>query len=335
MMDTFSRCHPIINMYYFIVVLGCTMFVQHPVLLILSFAGATSYAIYLKGSKSVIKRNLIFTLPLLIIVACLNPCFNHYGVTQLIYMEESGNWITLEATVYGVVLGAILFVVIEWFGCFNKVMTTDKFVYLFGKLLPAISLLLSMTLRFVPRFLRQLKRIRNAQKCVGMDVTNGGFIKRVKHGLGILSILITWALENAIDTADSMKNRGYGLPGRSAFSIYRFDRRDLMLTGIFSGLFLVIIYGLMHGAAFAQYDPRIILAGFTIQGYAADVTCSEAMARITFVAFAVFCFVPLLMNLAEDVRMKASLGQMGKRIDLTYRAIYEGIDEESSSKTDI
>lgn len=51
-------------------------------------------------------------------------------------------------------------------------------------------------------------------------------IKRAKHGIKIMSILVTWALENAIDTADSMKDRGYGLPGRTAFSIYRFDRRD-------------------------------------------------------------------------------------------------------------
>ena len=33
----------------------------------------------------------------------------------------------------------------------------------------------------------------------------------------ILSIMVTWCLENAIETADSMKSRGCGLPGRSAF----------------------------------------------------------------------------------------------------------------------
>lgn len=96
-------------------------------------------------------------------------------------------------------------------------MTSDKFVYLFGRIIPALSLVLSMSLRFVPRFTAQIKVISNAQKCVGRDVGSGGLIKRAKQGIKILSILVTWALENAIDTADSMKDRGYGLPGAPPF----------------------------------------------------------------------------------------------------------------------
>ncbi len=83
---------------------------------------------------------------------------------MLYYVESSGNWITLESLVYGIVLGAVMFVVIQWFSCYNEIMTTDKFIYLFGKLIPALSLILSMALRFVPRFLGQLKLIRNGQK---------------------------------------------------------------------------------------------------------------------------------------------------------------------------
>ena len=53
--------------------------------------------------------------------------------------------------------------------------------------------------------------------------------------------MVTWSLESAIDTADSMRSRGYGEPGRTAFSIYRFDDRDrgllLCLTPV--GLSLV------------------------------------------------------------------------------------------------
>lgn len=97
-------------------------------------------------------------------MALLNPMFNHYGVTMLYYVKSSGNWITLEALVYGVVLGAVMFVVIQWFSCYNKVMTTDKFIYLFGRIIPALSLILSMALRFVPRFTAQLKVIRSGRK---------------------------------------------------------------------------------------------------------------------------------------------------------------------------
>lgn len=48
--DAFSRCHPILNFFYFLLVLGFTMFVQHPVFLAVSFLGATAYAIWLCGA---------------------------------------------------------------------------------------------------------------------------------------------------------------------------------------------------------------------------------------------------------------------------------------------
>ena len=222
--DTFSSYHPAVAMLYFVLVIGMTMFLNHPVCLGISLVGALAYSIYLKGKKAV-RFNLAYMLPLLVITALINPAFSHQGVTILAYLP-SGNPLTLESILYGICAAFLLITVIAWFSCFNAVMTSDKFVYLFGRIIPALSLVLSMSLRFVPRFTAQIKVISNAQKCVGRDVGSGGLIKRAKQGIKILSILVTWALENAIDTADSMKDRGYGLPGRTAFSIYRFDRRD-------------------------------------------------------------------------------------------------------------
>ena len=141
MIDTFSLYHPFVNFFYFCVVLLFSMFNQHPVFLGISYAGAFSYAVLLNGWKKTAKQSFLFTLPCLTIIALMNPLFNHYGVTMLYYVESSGNWITLESLVYGIVLGAVMFVVIQWFSCYNKIMTTDKFVYLFGKLIPALSLI--------------------------------------------------------------------------------------------------------------------------------------------------------------------------------------------------
>ena len=74
-----------------------------------------------------------------------------------------------------------------------------------------------MVLRLVPKFKAQMKVISNAQKCVGRDATNGNWIDKMRNALKMISILTTWALENAIDTADSMKSRGYGLKGAHQF----------------------------------------------------------------------------------------------------------------------
>src|SRR5690606_15261610 len=109
-------------------------------------------------------------LPMLLFMAALNPLFNHQGVTILFYLERSGNPVTLESILYGI-SSAIMFVtVIMWFSCYNKVMTSDKFIYLFGRIMPKLSLLLSMTLRFVPRYIEKIREISYAQKCVGRDI---------------------------------------------------------------------------------------------------------------------------------------------------------------------
>lgn len=289
--DTFSGYHPAISMLYFVLVIGLTMFLNHPICLGISLVGALAYSIYLKGKKTV-RFNLVYMLPLLVITALINPAFSHQGVTILTYLP-SGNPLTLESILYGIYAAFLLSTVIAWFSCFNAVMTSDKFVYLFGRIIPALSLVLSMSLRFVPRFTAQIKVISNAQKCVGRDVSNGGLLKRAKHGIKILSILVTWALENAIDTADSMKDRGYGLPGRSAFSIYRFDRRDKwallflllcsggVLAGVFAGKLKFVYMPVLSGAAFDLWQ-----AG-------------------TFILYLALCAMPVIINGKEGLKWKA------------------------------
>ena len=231
-------------------------------------------------------------LPTLIIMALINPAFNHEGGTMLMYLP-SGNPLTLESIVYGIASSLMLITVVSWFSSFNSVMTSDKFVYLFGRIIPALSLILSMSLRFVPRFKAQIKVISNAQKCIGRDISNGSVLRRARQGIRILSIMVTWALENAIETADSMKGRGYGLPGRTAFSIFRFDRRDraaliyLLVCGAY-----IIIGSVLNGLYF-RYFPTI--KGVFITPYSISL----------FVAYTALCIMPVVINVREDLKWKA------------------------------
>lgn len=330
MKDAFSGCHPILNFFYFGTVLTFTMFVQHPVFLLISFVGAVIYGVVLNGWKRVLRMNLLGTLPGLLIVTLLNPAFNHYGVTPLLYLENSGNWVTLEALVYGLVLGSILFIMILWFSCYNHVMTSDKFIYLFGRIIPAMSLILSMSLRFVPEFIRRLDVIRSGQKCIGRDISNAGLIRKVKYGLNMFSILVTWALENAIETADSMKSRGYGLKGRTAFSVYHFDKRDRFAGMALLSLFCIVLYGCLRGAAFADYNPRILLAGMTVQGRKAPADCPLSLSIVTFASFTAFCLIPPLIDLSEKYAFGRSRKEVGKEISVTYREIYKELAGEKT-----
>ena len=288
--DTFSSFHPLVNFLYFLLVLLFGMCFMHPVCLVISLGSATAYNLYLKGRKG-LRFSLRFLLPMMILAAVLNPAFNHEGVTILTY-TPNGNPVTLESLIYGAASAFMLAGVVQWFSCYNEVMTADKFVYLFGRVIPALSLVLSMTLRFVPRFTAQLKTVRTAQRCIGRDVSDGGLLQRVKHGVTILSILVTWSLENAIETADSMKSRGYGLPGRTAFSIYRFDSRDKLALLWLGFCLWYIVFGWISGGLSFRYYPSIKVA---------DLGPFPLSFMLVYLAL---CLTPLILNRWEDVKWK-------------------------------
>ncbi|MDK2961152.1 MAG: energy-coupling factor transport system permease protein [Eubacteriaceae bacterium] len=307
MEDEFSGFHPVINFLYFLFVLIVSMFFTHPVILAIMLFSGMVYSTYLNGWKKTLKFNFLFMLPMLVIVALINPMFNHAGVTILFYLDN-GNPITLESIVYGVILAVMLMTVITWFSCYNRIMTADKFIYLFGKVIPALSLILSMVLRLVPKFKAQLKVITDGQKCIGRDPGSGNIIQRAKNGIHILSIMITWSLENAIDTADSMKARGYGLKGRSAFSVYRFDKRDGGIMALMLMLIIIFAIGIYMGNGFAQYNPIIIVNGLF------PLTFSSLM---TFGSVLVFAWMPLLINRFYGLKWKYFMRELsGQKEDL-------------------
>ena len=287
--DIFSGFHPLVNMAYFVLAIGFSFVFMHPVCLCVSFACGVAYMLVLDGRKA-LRFAAAFLLPVFLAAAVINPLFSHAGVTILAYLP-SGNPLTLESILYGLAAASMLVTVITWFRCYTAVMTSDKFVYLFGRVIPALSLILSMALRFVPRFTAQMKTVANAQRGIGRDVSQGTLFQRARHGMRILSVTVTWALENAIETADSMKGRGYVLPGRSAFSIFRFDRRD-RFTLLF--LFLCAAY-IITGAALGglRYLYFPLLAG-----------AWTAYSFSIFIVYLVFLALPLIFNGKEATQWK-------------------------------
>ncbi|MDD4780463.1 MAG: energy-coupling factor transporter transmembrane component T [Tissierellia bacterium] len=292
MKDAFSSYHPLVNFSYFVFVFAFSMVFMYPVCLGISLVCSFIYSISLRGKRAV-KFNFVFLLPMMLVTAIINPAFNHEGATILMYLH-TGNPLTLESIVYGIAASAMLAAMVCWFSCYNEIMTSDKFVYLFGRIIPSLSLILSMALRFIPRFKTRIKEVSEAQRCIGRDVSNGSIIERAGHGIRILSIMITWSLENAIETADSMRSRGYGLQGRTAFSIYKFDRRDKKaLISIFILGMFVLIGGILGGLKW-RYFP-------TMKG------ASLGIINISlWLAYMGLCLVPVIVHREEERQWKAT-----------------------------
>ena len=296
MQDRFAKYHPLVNFLYFTLVIGFSMALNHPLAQGISVICAIVYAVQTEGKKAVL-FSLKWCLPMVLLTAFINPAFSHEGVTVLLYLP-TGNPLTLESILYGLSSGAMIATVMLWFLNFNRVITSDKFIYLFGRIIPAMSLVLSMTLRFVPKFKAQLQLVTDAQKSIGRDISEGTLWQRMKIAVTVLSIMVTWALENAIETADSMKSRGYGLKGRTAFSIYRFDDRDklaLLYLG-FCGLYLLA--GSMVSAFGFRYFPSIRYIGLNA------VTLSFQF------VYLILCLMPVALNGAEERKWKAIHSKM-------------------------
>lgn len=245
--------HPAVNFLFFALMIGFTMFLNHPVYLLISLTGAVLCLLCLRGLRAVLKI-CSWLLPSAVVTALINGLFNHAGQTSLFLLPD-GNAVTLEALLSGAFSAVLLAAVMLWFFACTDVITSDQLLYLFGRILPSASLLISMTLRMVPRFSRQLAAIREAQQSMGISLKQGSLRQRFRNGTAMLSALITWALEDAVETADSMKSRGHGLPGRTSFSQYRLENRDKWLLGGMSICGFHLFCGVLSGGMDWQWYP--------------------------------------------------------------------------------
>lgn len=278
----FERCHPAVNLIFFVTVIFGTITFQHPIYLLVSCLSALAYCTKRNGLKGA-----VFFVTMLLLTAAYAlyyATFHHYGVTNLGVLF-TGNKITLESLVYGLVIGICVAGTVIWLSCMFSVFTADKTVYLFGRVSPRLSLLLSVAMRLTPRVKKQAKRINCARRGIGRGAGQGNVFRRMRNGMCIFSMLITWTLEAMATASDSMRSRGSALRGRTAFSVYRFDDRDrAFVIGVFSCLTLILM-ALLLGQGDMQYNPRIVFPKITVMSY------------VFLAGYTLLCVMPLALEL--------------------------------------
>ena len=291
----FERCHPAVNFLYFAAVIMGMITFQHPIFLAISFACAFAYSIKRNRRKALL-FNLV-TLPLIAAFALYYSSYHHFGVTVL-RQNFIGNNMTLESLVYGFVLGTVIAGVCIWFSCVYSVFTTDKVVYLFGRVSPRLSLFLAILLRMVPRIKKEAKKINTAQRGIGRGVNQGNLWQRVRNCIRIFSMLITWTIESLSTASESMRSRGSSLRGRKAFSIYRFDNRDRAYVITLFTCLTVMIMGVLLKQTDILYDPRIRMNPIT------------SMSFLFYAGYGFFCLMPLMLELWTEYRFKKARRQL-------------------------
>ena len=290
-MDAFSKRHPIVNFIFFLGAIGFGVVIQHPVYLAAGFGWSTAYYLLLNGRKGL---KLLFALvPLFLIMMLINPLFNTYGATVLCYVF--GRPYTLEALYYGAAVAAVLVLMLIWFGCYNAVLTSDKFTSLFGNLIPALSLLLVMVLRMIPNLMRKAAQFAGARKSIGKgSAENASRKENLTNGMTILSALTDWALEGGVVTGDSMRSRGYGCAKRTSFVVYRMTGIDAFLLGIQILLAAAVVATVISGGTTATYTPDYYIApvsGLHIGGFA---------------AYCAYLSIPTVLHIKETIQWHIS-----------------------------
>lgn len=288
MRSGFARLHPLVDLTFFVLVLAFAMFLSHPAVQLAGLVCAALFALRCTGRG--FGRRMAMLLPLMLLAAVVNPLVSHQGVTVL-FRFPSGNACTLESVLYGFSAAVRLGTAVLWFMGWNAVMTSDKFVYLFGRILPSLSLTLSMGLRFVPRLLRRTREVAQAQKLA--RPAERGWLAGIRRAGRVVSIVVTWALENALDTADSMKSRGYGLPKRTVFSLFRFTLRDGICLGVLAALGGIVLAGSLTGGLKWWYYP-------------APGGATGVQAALWTAAFVLLAAFPLIFDAKEAIQWRAS-----------------------------
>ena len=289
--DAFSKRHPIVNFLFFLGAIGFGVVIQHPAYLAAGFTFGTTYYLLLNGKKGT--KMLLGLLPLFLIMTAINPLFNVYGATILFHLF--GRPYTLEALYYGAAIAAVFVVMLIWFGCYNTVLTSDKFTSLFGNLIPSLSLLLVMVLRLIPNLMRKAAQLTGARESIGKGSGENATNKeKLTDGMTILSALTDWALEGGVVTGDSMRSRGYGSAKRTSFMIYRLTGIDLVLLVLQFLLAALVLATAMTGGTTATYTPDFYIAPVnreTVWG---------------FLAYCAYLSIPTVLHIKEAIQWHIS-----------------------------
>lgn len=269
-------------------VLFIGMFVTHPIILGIILIGGVLSNIFLVNGKMFVK-DIFYYFILFLLLALTNPLFSHNGETILFFMNDKP--ITMEAILYGGTIALMIIGVIYWCKCYQSIMTVDKFLYLFSKMIPKLALIISMAIRFIPLFRRQAKVVFQVQRTIGL-YSSASIVDRILGGLRVFDSLLMWSIENSVETANSMLARGYGGNKRSNYTIFTFYKRDIggmifCLTG-----FLCYFIGWKKGIFEFHFYPYLS----TISG--------SFMFNTECLIITIFMFFPTLITIKEKLQWK-------------------------------
>jgi energy-coupling factor transport system permease protein len=188
--------------------------------------GAVGLAVLAAGLAAGLGRQLVraslFALALGVFVALVNALVTRNGLTVIVRLGDlpilGHTDITLEATVYGAILGLRAALLVLCGVLYTLAVDPDEVMRLFRRVSFRSALTATLGTRMVPILLRDSRRLADAQRC-----RPGGPATRVHLMRAATSNL----LDRALDVAAALEVRGYGTAQRPGRQRRAWSRHDL------------------------------------------------------------------------------------------------------------
>jgi energy-coupling factor transport system permease protein len=205
-----------------------------------------------------LRRALVPVLFLGVVVAAVNALVTRDGLTVIARFGDVpllGNTdVTLEATVYGVVLGLRAAVLVLLGALYTLAVDPDEVLRLFRRVSFRSALTASLATRLVPVLLRDARRFGEAQRC-----RPGPPPSR----LALVRVSTTGAFDRALDVAAALETRGYGAARRPPRARREFSRHDIAFALAAAGIVAVALVAPLAGlTTFSAYPALHAPVGF-------------------------------------------------------------------------
>src|SRR5690625_1703174 len=292
MENGFRGYHPYVVFFYYLCTGFLIMYFKHPLFLLI----ALILLIFINISHDRGQALKKWTIPLVVMslfFIMLKPFLVSRGTNILFYFR--GKQVTLEALTYGVVMALTIVIILMMFISFNIVLNGNKFLFVFSRILPKTAFLIMLTIRFIPLLKERYDEIETVQQVKGKSLKAGSLINRMKSGMNFMQILLAWSLEEAIQTADAMKARGYGTGKKSSYIPYKIQGRDWASLILLTLLFAICLFGGSLGYGKIVIYPEL----GTLQLYLLD--------WITFISMILLLAFPIIIEGREKVRWTFSI----------------------------
>ena len=269
----FNLYHPSCAIAYFVLAICVVMLAFHPVITAVFFVAGFAFSLYLRGTSATV-QSLKWQLPMVFLIAVVNPLFSASGSTELFKIGTMA--IYAESLAYGFFMGLMLVGMLLWFSNLNNVVSQEGLMSVCAGVIPTVTLMISMAMRLVPMLKRRGKEISDVQlACTAANDSSNALHKNAK----VMSVLMGWSMEDSLQMADSMKVSGWGeSEKRTTYVLHRFRMRDGILLAIICALGAVCaLFCWLACSAFSFYPT---IRGITLwAGY---------------LPIAIFAFLPLI-----------------------------------------